>query len=126
VPEPIPCDWGSESAYAAGLELARDPGVTAVLAGNDELALGVVRAMHDSGRDVPGSLSLIGFDDTPMSKFLTPSLSTSRLDFAALGRACFATLLGVIDPGSAAGPVPPPEPRLIIRESTGPAPGGTG
>jgi DNA-binding LacI/PurR family transcriptional regulator len=122
VPEPIPCDWGPRSAYEAGLRLAADPGVTAVLAGNDDLALGIYRAMHEAGRDIPGSMSVVGFDDTPMSQFLTPSLTTARLDFAALGRACFATLLGVLAPGSAAVPVARPEPRLIIRESTGPAP----
>jgi DNA-binding LacI/PurR family transcriptional regulator len=122
VPEPIPCDWGPRPAYETGLALARDPEVTAVLAGNDDLALGVFRAMHETGRDIPGSMSVVGFDDTPMSEFLTPSLTTARLDFAALGRACFATLLGLLDPGSAGTPVPPPEPRLIIRESTGPAP----
>ncbi len=126
VPEPTPCDWGPRSAYAAGLRLARDPDVTAVLAGNDDLALGVFRAMHEAGRDIPGSMSVVGFDDTPMAEFLTPSLTTARLDFAALGRACFATLLGRLDPGSAAPPVALPEPQLIIRESTGPAPPGTG
>jgi DNA-binding LacI/PurR family transcriptional regulator len=122
VPEPIPCDWGPRSAYEAGLVLARDPEVTAVLAGNDDLALGVFRAMHETGRGIPSSMSVVGFDDTPMSKFLTPSLTTAQLDFAELGRACFATLLRVLDPSSAAAPVPLPEPHLIIRESTGPAP----
>jgi DNA-binding LacI/PurR family transcriptional regulator len=120
VPEPIPCDWGPRSAYAAGRALASDPDVTAVLAGNDDLALGVFRAMHEAGRDIPGSMSVVGFDDTPMSEFLTPSLTTARLDFAGLGRVCFATLLGVLDPGSAATPIPRPEPQLVIRESTGP------
>jgi DNA-binding LacI/PurR family transcriptional regulator len=122
VPEPVPCDWGPRSAYEAGLALARDPEVTAVLAGNDDLALGVFRAMHESGRDIPASISVVGFDDTQMSQFLAPSLTTARLDFAGLGRACFATLLGLLDSSSVADPVPWPEPRLIIRESTGPAP----
>jgi DNA-binding LacI/PurR family transcriptional regulator len=122
VPEPIPCGWGPRSAYEAGLALARDPEVTAVLAGNDDLALGIFRAMHETGRGIPGSMSVVGFDDIQMSEFLTPSLTTARLDFAELGRACFATLLRVLDSSSAAVPVPLPEPHLIIRESTGPAP----
>jgi DNA-binding LacI/PurR family transcriptional regulator len=122
LPEPIPCGWGPRSAYEAGLRLARDPGVTAVLAGNDDLAVGVFRAMYEAGRGIPGSISVIGFDDTPTSEFLTPSLTTARLDFVGLGRACFAMLLGLLDPRSAAPPVPRPEPQLIIRESTGPPP----
>ena len=92
MPEPAPVRLDPRSGYEAGQVLARDPEVTAVLCGNDDLALGVMRAMHEAGRAIPASVSVVGFDDTPVAEFLTPALTTVRLDFAELGRACFAVL----------------------------------
>ena len=101
--------------------LAADPAVTAVLCGNDDLALGVMRAMHAAGRAIPGDVSVVGFDDTPVAEFLTPPLTTVRLDFNELGRACFALLLALIERRDDALPhTRRPEPELIIRESAGP------
>lgn len=118
-PEPLAAGWQPRSGYQAGRLLARDPDVTAVLCGNDDLALGVLRAMHEAGRSIPGSVSVVGFDDTPLSEFYTPSLTTVRLDFAELGRACFALLRDRLqDPAAVrTGPTP----VLIRRESSGPA-----
>jgi DNA-binding LacI/PurR family transcriptional regulator len=122
VPELVQCGWTPRSGYQAGHALAADPAVTAVLCGNDDLAIGVMRAMHEAGRAVPGEVSVVGFDDMPASEFLTPSLTTVRLDFAELGRACFALLQGFLDPKTVVPPTPRPEPELIIRESAGPPP----
>jgi DNA-binding LacI/PurR family transcriptional regulator len=122
VPTPLQCGWAPRSGYEAGRALAADPEVTAVLCGNDDLALGVMRAMHAAGRAIPGEVSVVGFDDTPVSEFLTPPLTTVRMDFAELGRACFAMLLARTEQKAA---LPRPrrlEPELIVRESTGPAP----
>jgi DNA-binding LacI/PurR family transcriptional regulator len=128
VPDLVGGGWEPLAGYRAGRELARDPAVTAVLCGNDDLALGVLRAMHEAGRDTPGEVSVVGFDDTPMAAYLTPSLTTVRLDFAQLGRSCFALLHAIVDPaatppGGIPRPEPRPEPELIIRESAGPPPG---
>ena len=122
VPEPVQCDWTPRSGYEAGRELAADPGATAVLCGNDDLALGLMRAMYEAGRSIPQDVSVIGFDDTPLAEFLTPALSTVRMDFAELGRASFAKLRALVDARSVPPREPWPEPRLIVRESTGPAP----
>ena len=92
VPAPVPCGWTPRSGYQAGQRLAADPEVTAVLCGNDDIALGVMRAVHAAGLSIPGDVSVVGFDDTPVAEFLTPPLTTVRLDFAELGRACFALL----------------------------------
>jgi hypothetical protein len=81
VPEPIQAGWHPRSGYQAGQLLAGDPEVIAVLCGNDDLALGVIRAMREAGRAVPGSVSVVGFDDIPQAAFLTPALSTVLLDF---------------------------------------------
>ena len=100
--------------------LAVDPAVTAVLCGNDDLALGVIRAMRQAGRPVPGDVSVVGFDDIPQAEFFTPALTTVRLDFAELGRASFAALQEQIGAALTAGPRPRPQPRpeLIVRESS--------
>jgi DNA-binding LacI/PurR family transcriptional regulator len=116
-PEPIPADWHPRSGYEAGRTLAADLAVTAVLCGNDDLALGVIRAMREAGRDVPGSVSVVGFDDIPQAEFLTPALTTVRLDFNELGRASFALLQE--QTGAVPANRPRPGPELIVRESSG-------
>jgi DNA-binding LacI/PurR family transcriptional regulator len=120
VPAPIPASWHPRSGYEAGRILARDPGVTAVLCGNDDLALGVIRALREAGRAVPGDVSVVGFDDIPQAEFVTPALTTVRLDFTDLGRASFAALQEQI--GAAPTETPRPQPELIVRESAGPPP----
>ncbi len=120
VPGPVQCGWAPRSGYQAGQELAADPDVTAVLCGNDDLALGLMRAMQEAGRAIPADISVVGFDDTPVAGFLTPSLTTVRMDFAELGRASFALLQALLEPETAVPPTPWPAPELIIRESAGP------
>jgi DNA-binding LacI/PurR family transcriptional regulator len=127
VPAPLQCGWTPRSGYQAGQVLAADPEVTAVLCGNDDLALGVMRAMHKAGRAIPGDVSVVGFDDTPVAEFLTPPLTTVRLDFAELGRASFALLLALLEQKDALPRTRRPEPELIIRESAAPPlPRGSG
>lgn len=122
VPEPVGGGWDPQAGHRAGTELAADPQVTAVLCGNDDLAIGVMRAMAEARRPVPDSVSVVGFDDIPPAAYLSPPLTTVRLDFAGLGRACFSLLHSLLEPEAAqrAGPVLDPE--LIVRESAGPPP----
>jgi DNA-binding LacI/PurR family transcriptional regulator len=114
--------WTPRSGYLAARELVADRGVTAILAGNDDLAIGVLRAAREAGREVPGDLSVIGFDDAPQSAYLNPALTSVRLDFEGLGRASFGLLHNLLDPDSAPAPATWDEPELILRESSGPAP----
>jgi DNA-binding LacI/PurR family transcriptional regulator len=120
VPEPIRGGWDIRSGYEAGRTLALDPTVTAVLCGNDDLALGVTRAMLQAGREIPGRVSVVGFDDMPASAYVIPALTTVRLDFTELGRAAFALLQEQLGIGTTAAPRPRPE--LVVRESSGPPP----
>ncbi len=113
VPEPVGSGWDAASGYRAGRRLAGDASVTAVLCGNDDLALGVMRAMWEAGRTVPAQVSVVGFDDTRAAAYLTPALTTVRLDFAGLGRAAFG-LLRPERPAPGGAQLPP---RLVIRES---------
>ena len=90
-----------------------------MFAANDDLALGVMRALHDAGYRVPDHVGLIGFDDVPSSRMLVPSLTTVVQDFGALGRAVMAQVVAVAD-GEEPEDVLLPA-RLVIRESTRPA-----
>jgi len=120
VPEPAEGGWSPRSGYEAGLKLARDMRVTAVLCGNDDLAFGVARAMLEAGRAIPGSVSIVGFDDTPLAAFYSPALTTVRQDFSALGRRCFAKLLAILGREPNSDDIPSPNAELVIRESSGP------
>ncbi|MFD0475604.1 substrate-binding domain-containing protein [Nonomuraea thailandensis] len=65
-------DWTPASGYAAGRVLAADPEVTAVFVANDDMAIGVLRALAEAGRAVPGQVSVIGMDDIPAAAYLSP------------------------------------------------------
>lgn len=86
LPEPITGDWSARAGYEAGLRLQADPRVSAVFCANDHMALGLLRALNESGRSVPGDISVIGFDDIPEASYFTPPLTTVRQDFGELGR----------------------------------------
>jgi DNA-binding LacI/PurR family transcriptional regulator len=68
-----------------GRQLVGDA-VTAVFCANDHMALGVLRAFAEAGRQVPVDVSVVGFDDIPEAPFMIPPLTTVRQDFGALGR----------------------------------------
>ncbi|MER6347112.1 LacI family DNA-binding transcriptional regulator [Streptomyces sp. NPDC001595] len=122
VPEPLVGDWSADSGHDLGRRLAERPEVTAVFASNDQMALGLLRALHEAGRRVPDDVSVVGYDDIPEAAHLLPPLTTVRTDFAEIGRRALRLLLdrvdGVDEPR--VDPVVPVE--LVVRRSTGPAP----
>jgi len=119
---PILGDWSAHFGYYAGLELLRFRDFTAVFAGNDQMALGFMHACRDMGLDVPGDMSIIGFDDIPEAAHYPPPLTTVRQNFAELGRRAISHLLaelGGLEPTSHE-PIPA---ELVVRASTAsPAP----
>jgi DNA-binding LacI/PurR family transcriptional regulator len=120
-PAPLRGDWSPASGYALGRRLVAAD-VTAVFVGNDQMALGLLRAFHEAGRDVPRDCSVLGFDDIPESAYFTPPLTTVRQDFGEVGRRSVHTLLGAIQ---GAGQDPRREivaPQLVVRASTAPPP----
>jgi DNA-binding LacI/PurR family transcriptional regulator len=124
VPEPLIGDWSPGTGYDLGRGLSRDPDVTAVFVANDQMALGLLRAMHEAGRNIPGELSVVGFDDIPEAAYFQPPLTTVRQDFIEMGRRSLRLLLSTIETGrrrTASGSLVPPE--LIVRASTSPPPG---
>ncbi|GHE71499.1 LacI family transcriptional regulator [Streptomyces spiralis] len=121
-PRPVQGTWGPAGGYTAGRKLAADAAVTAILCGNDDLALGVMRALHEAGRPIPGEVSVVGFDDAPHAAYLTPSLTSVRQDFTGLGRAAFGLLHGLVEQSAPVAPHPVSVPELVVRESSGPPP----
>lgn len=114
-------DWSARSGHAAMDHLARDlSGASAVIAANDQMAIGVMLALSERGLDVPGDISVTGVDDIAEAAYVSPPLTTLRVDFAAQGRAAFTTLLDKIaDAEDAREPAQHAE--LVVRRSTGPA-----
>ncbi|MBO0804727.1 MAG: substrate-binding domain-containing protein [Nocardiopsaceae bacterium] len=127
VPPAVFGDWTSESGYRVGRELlarAEIPGFTAVFSSNDQMALGLIHALREAGLDVPGDVSVAGFDDIPESAHFWPPLTTVRQDFAALGRRCVAMLVDAIDALAASSPAPsrvPPAPSRVASAAAPPA-----
>jgi len=113
-------DWSPESGYAAGLAFAADQGVTAIVAANDEMAIGLMRALADRGIRVPEEVSVIGFDDIPAARYLSPALSTVRIDFESEGRFAIRWLISEIEGIAPPAPNEIEPPRLIARDSTAP------
>jgi DNA-binding LacI/PurR family transcriptional regulator len=116
---PILGDWTADFGYYAGRELLRVRDFTAIFCSNDQMALGLMHAIRDAGLDIPGHVSVVGYDDIPESAHFWPPLTTVRQDFAELGRRCMALLLDEIANGPAQDRSPI-VPTLIVRASTGP------
>jgi DNA-binding LacI/PurR family transcriptional regulator len=120
VPRPLSGDWSVASGYELGRRLAEDRDVTAIFAANDEMALGVMRAMFEAGREVPRDVSIIGFDDVTFARYLTPSLTTIRQDFEEIGQRSVDMLLEAIHGHGDTGGRAAITLELVVRESTAP------
>ncbi|AKV88057.1 LacI family transcriptional regulator [Microbacterium sp. CGR1] len=109
-------DWTAEAGFAAGEALRA---ASAVFCANDQMALGLLRALAESGRRVPEDVSVIGFDDVPDAANYRPPLTTIRQDFAALARRAVDLLVADIEgaaDGAASAVVVPT--LLVERSST--------
>ena len=98
-------DFTADGGYRATLELCRNPPSrpTALFALGSLLALGALRAIHESGLTVPRDISVVAFDEQPWAEFLSPSLTTVAQPVEALATEAFARLLAAMQPAS-----PPP------------------
>jgi len=117
-------DWSARSGYELGRQLVNEPGATAVFVGNDQMALGLLRRLHEAGRLTPRQISIVGFDDIPEAAYFTPPLTTVRQDFAEVGRRCLHVLLGQVErrvrfPSRVVVPA-----TLVVRLSTAPPEAG--
>jgi DNA-binding LacI/PurR family transcriptional regulator len=117
------CGPTIEDGYQAAkklLELKMRP--TAIITVNDLLAIGALRAAADLGLRVPQDVSLVGYDDIPMANYFVPRLTTVTKNALDLGRKAFEMLLARIQSPELPRQITYVPPRLVIRESTGPAP----
>lgn len=109
--------WDAASGYQAGLELIDYGSVTAVFVANDQMAVGVLRALQEAGRHVPGDISVVGYDDQPEAGFFMPPLTTIKQDFEELGRKTMEEMLHQLE-GQAGTRDQIVDPRLVIRATT--------
>jgi len=99
-PPTVRADWSAAAGYRCGRLLADNPSCTAVFAANDDIALGVLRAMAECGRRVPEDVSVVGFDDVPEAGYTRPALTTVRQEFTEVGREALRLLLNQLDAGA--------------------------
>jgi DNA-binding LacI/PurR family transcriptional regulator len=93
---PIRGDWTADFGYFAGQELARRRDFTAIFVANDQMAIGLMHGFRDAGIRVPEDVSVVGFDDIPVSAHVAPTLTTVHQDFPELGRRAVRLLLAQI------------------------------
>ena len=95
-------EFPERSGYAAMMDLMNlDERPTAVFAGNDVIAYGAMSAARDAGLEVPYDVSIVGFDDDHLSRYLNPPLTTIALPAAGMGAAAASLLLGRLTQGTA-------------------------
>lgn len=115
----VPGDFSETAGYEAGYTiLSRERRPTAVFAANDAMAIGALCAVREQGVRVPEEMAVVGFDDIPIARFVSPPLTTVSVEIAELGRQAFELLLEASEQDR--------EPRLqilpthlVIRESCG-------
>jgi DNA-binding LacI/PurR family transcriptional regulator len=116
-------DWSPASGYAAGTRLAQNPDLTGIFVANDDMAIGVMRALAEAGRVVPDDVSVIGLDDIPSAAYQSPPLTTLRQDFGAFARRGLERLVRQIEePTEGVPEVSEPPTFLVVRLSTAAAP----
>ena len=131
---------------AAESIFATDPTVTAIVAYNDLMAIGAMRAVRAGGRHVPDDVSVVGFDDVALSAYVDPPLTTIAQETAEMGRWAVEQLTNRLAHAAGVGPAAGPSPggdardgldeattheepaphvvlpvRLVVRGSSGPA-----
>ena len=116
-------DFTSPGGHAAASRLLDGEPPTAIFAGNDMIGFGVLRAAAERNIDVPGQLSVIGFDDIELSRYVYPPLTTVGQSIRELGESAAELLLSrVAAPRCGTAEHRIVAPRIVLRESTGPRP----
>jgi len=119
----IQCGPTIEDGYQAVQHLlSLSPRPTAIITINDLLAMGALRAIIDSGLGVPADVSILSYDDITMAKYTVPRLTTVSKDIISVGHTAVKLLLARLREPDRPYQTEKHPARLIIRESTGPAP----
>ncbi|MGH8133681.1 MAG: substrate-binding domain-containing protein, partial [Steroidobacteraceae bacterium] len=115
-------DFTEEGGYRAGRLIAERP--EAIFAANDMMAVGCLVALREAGIRVPQDMALTGFDDIPLARFVSPPLTTVRVDIATLGLRAVERFVGLIEAEapSDARPAERLPVEVVVRGSCGAAP----
>ena len=114
-------DTTEDDGYRSAGQLLRDhPDVTAIYAANDSMALGALAALKEDGRRVPGDVSLVGYDDSPLAQARFIDLTSVDDKSRAVGEAAGRALLARIEDADRPAENVLIEPTLVVRGSTGP------
>ena len=89
-------DFSEEAGIAAGRQLAASD-VDGVFSANDMMAIGCIASLTEAGRNVPDDVAVVGFDDVPIARYVTPALSTMRVHIAELGERALERLVQTIE-----------------------------
>ncbi|MBX3382384.1 MAG: LacI family DNA-binding transcriptional regulator [Phycisphaeraceae bacterium] len=113
-------EWGREwyMGWLSSATALQAKGPIGVLAGNDEIALGVLQAAEDAGVPVPGMLRVVGFDDTRLASIVRPKLSSVRVPLAEVGGAAIRALAARIEDPEKQPAVTRLQTALVVRESS--------
>nr|WP_041474396.1 LacI family DNA-binding transcriptional regulator [Erwinia sp. Ejp617] len=115
-------EWTLQSGYAAAKELlARGAQFTALVASNDDMAMGAVRALRRAGKRIPQDVSLLSFDDIPMASFFEPPLTTVHVPVGEMIKHTLEKLVLMLD-GQSSEPLSAIDGHLMVRDSVAPGP----
>jgi LacI family transcriptional regulator len=119
------CEYTTEAGYSSAVSMLNEPmTVTAIVAGNDTIALGVLEAAKRRGIQVPDQLSIIGFDDMPLAGSPLIGLTSIRQPVESMARTAARRLVERIRVGGMGAPVHDVLPiQLVRRDTTGPVSG---
>lgn len=119
----VSSDFTSLGGYAAAAQLLDGRRPTAIFAANDMIGIGVLRAAAERNINVPGELSVIGFDDIQLSRYVFPALTTVGQSIRELGESAAALLLSrIAKPLQGVPEQRIVAPKIVLRESTAPRP----
>lgn len=108
--------WSAHAGYHAANAIIAAGTPDAIVACNDNIAFGVLRALHEHDIAVPDQVLVTGFDNSPMCEWSYPSLTTVTQDFTALGTAALTALTGILEGNQPSRTILTPD--LVTREST--------
>lgn len=118
----VASEWDEPGGFLGAEELfTKNPGLTAIMAANDRIAMGAMRRVRTLRKTIPDEISILGMDNIPASAYTTPGLTSISLDLYRVGRTACARLLEIVRGERTTCEEVTPV-RFIERESTGRAP----
>jgi DNA-binding LacI/PurR family transcriptional regulator len=116
----IESDFSVKGGYAAFSQFLQGQPPTAIIAGNDVTAIGVLHCAYDAGLRVPEDLSVVGFDDILFAEYTQPALTTVAVPRAEIGKTAFEALWTMLSDRELKGREYRLNTRLVTRQSTAP------